>query len=48
MTLALEPLTREAFAAFGDVIETDGATHFSINEGMAERFHDLAQIDMGA
>lgn len=47
MTLRLVPLTREAFADFGDVIETDGVNHFSINRGMAERFHDLAQIDMG-
>ena len=47
MRLNLEPLTGEAFADFGDVIEMDGAHHFSINQGMAERFHDLARIDMG-
>ena len=47
MRLNLEPLTGEAFADFGDVIEMNGAHHFSINQGMAERFHDLARIDMG-
>ena len=47
MRLKLEPLTREAFADFGDVIETEGAHHFPINQGMAERYHDLAQIDTG-
>lgn len=48
MRLKLEPLTRDAFADFGDVIETEGAQHFAINQGMAERFHDLAKIDMAA
>ena len=28
-----DPLTREAFAPFGDVIEMDGAEHFPINAG---------------
>ncbi len=41
------PLTRQAFAPFGDVIETDGARHFPINRGTMERFHDLASIDEG-
>ena len=48
MRLKLDPLRREAFAEFGDVIETQGAHHFAINQGMAERFHDLAKIDMAA
>ena len=42
------PLTREAFAPFGDVIETDGAQRFSINEVTTERFHDLAAVDIRA
>ncbi len=29
------------------MIETDGAQHFTINEGTTERFHDLAGIDTG-
>jgi len=39
-------LTREAFAEFGNVITTEGAHSFLINDGTTERFHDLAQIDV--
>ncbi|KVE37523.1 ureidoglycolate lyase [Burkholderia sp. TSV86] len=46
-TLTIEPLTRAAFAPFGDVIETDGAKHFPINAGTTIRFHDLARVDVG-
>jgi ureidoglycolate lyase len=46
-TLTLEPLTREAFAPFGDVIELEGARHFPINAGTTERFHDLANVEVG-
>ena len=42
-----KPLTREAFAPFGDVIETAGAHHYPINRGTIERFDDLASIDVG-
>ncbi|MDF2366111.1 ureidoglycolate lyase [Sneathiella sp.] len=45
MTLKIEPLTRKAFASFGDVIETDGAENFIINNGSTIRFHDLAKIE---
>lgn len=45
-TLRIEPLTRDAFAPFGDVIALDGARHFPINGGTTERFHDLATIDV--
>ncbi len=44
--LTPQPLTRAAFAPFGDVIETAGAAHFTINEGNTERFHDLARVDV--
>jgi ureidoglycolate lyase len=45
-TLTIEPLTAEAFRAFGDVIEaSEAAHHFTINQGFAERYHDLAHID---
>jgi ureidoglycolate lyase len=47
LTIKIEPLTREVFAPYGDVIETDGARHFSINAGAIERFHDLARVDVG-
>ncbi|GGY73311.1 ureidoglycolate lyase [Marinobacter zhanjiangensis] len=41
-----EPLTREAFAPFGEVIDTDGADAFPINQGRTERFHALAQVEL--
>ena len=43
-TLMIEPLTKEAFAPFGDVIETDGSTHFLINNGSTQRFDGLSQV----
>ena len=46
--LFIEPLTREAFAPFGEVIETAGAESFPINEGTTTRFHALATADPGA
>jgi ureidoglycolate lyase len=45
-TLIVEPLTRAAFAPFGDVIELDGAQHFPINAGTTIRYHDLADVDV--
>jgi ureidoglycolate lyase len=47
IVLQAQPLTRAAFASFGDVIETDGAEHFPINAGSTERYHDLASVDLG-
>ncbi|HVY50486.1 MAG TPA: ureidoglycolate lyase [Devosia sp.] len=45
-SLRTEPLTRHAFAPFGQVIEIDGAHHYPINSGNCERFHDLARIEL--
>ena len=45
-TIVVELLTREAFAPFGQVIETEGAQHFPINNGMTERYHDLAKVEL--
>ena len=45
--LTVEPLTAAAFAPFGQVIETDGARHYPINNGMTERYHDLARVELG-
>lgn len=42
-----EPLTAEAFRAFGDVIETRGRDHFMINNGSTQRFHRLAEVMLG-
>ena len=46
-TIKTEPLTRDAFAPFGQVIETAGAHHYPINAGNCERFHDLARVELG-
>jgi ureidoglycolate lyase len=44
--LPMRPLMRETFSAFGDVIETEGRQHHSINQGHAQRYHDLAGVDV--
>ena len=44
-TLVAQPLTREAFIGFGEVITTEGARHYQINGGRAERFHALARSE---
>lgn len=45
-TLPIHPLTAEAFAPFGDVIETEGHDHKVINEGYAKNFFNLAQLEV--
>ena len=47
--LAVAPLTREAFAPYGEVIDP-GATaqDYAVNEGTAVRFDALANVDTGA
>jgi ureidoglycolate lyase len=44
--MKVQKLTPEAFAEFGDIITTEGAHSFPINDGTTERFHDLAQIEL--
>jgi ureidoglycolate lyase len=46
--MKIEPLTKAGFAPFGEVIDIDGAQHFPINQGFAERFNDLASVDAEA
>jgi ureidoglycolate lyase len=51
MSLVLKPapLTAEAFAPYGDVIEEASARELrQINYGYTERFHDLARLDLTA
>ena len=49
MQVLIEPLSGQAFAPFGDVIEvSDAARHFSINAGYAERYHDLARVEVAS
>lgn len=46
-SLAPRPLTAEAFAPFGDVIEaSERAEQIAINYGYTTRFNDLAAIDV--
>ena len=42
------PLTRGLFTPYGDVIESEVNPHYTINDGYAERYSDLAAIDVGA
>lgn len=44
-TLTARPLTREAFAPFGDVIDVDTGNQYPINAGKTQRFHDLATAE---
>lgn len=45
--LTPEPLTAQAFAPFGDVIEASpAAEQRAINYGATTRFHDLARVDV--
>lgn len=43
--LKVEPLQREAFAPFGDVIEKGGRDAYPINAGSADRYHALTMVD---
>lgn len=44
--LAVEALSPQAFAPFGEVIAPESATtRYPINEGTSMRFHDLARVD---
>ncbi|KLT72439.1 ureidoglycolate hydrolase [Neisseria arctica] len=45
-TLPVEPLTKEAFAPFGDVIEIEGSSWFHINNGTTERYHRLGDVQI--
>ncbi|MFC6978317.1 ureidoglycolate lyase [Microbulbifer taiwanensis] len=45
LQLKAQPLTAEAFAPFGDVIDSRTADSFAINGGRAQRYHDLARIE---
>lgn len=47
-TLTIEPLTKAAFAPFGEVIETEGSDYFMINNGSTRRYHALARVQTSA
>ena len=42
-----QPLTAEAFAPFGDVIETRDRDYFMINNGSTRRYHKLGAVQLG-
>lgn len=42
-----EPLTADAFAPFGDVLEASGDPDRLINAGACGRWHDRARLDFG-
>ncbi|MDE3238852.1 MAG: ureidoglycolate lyase [Paracoccaceae bacterium] len=41
------PLTPEAFAPFGDVLDASGPYDKLINQGLCGRWHDRARLDFG-
>lgn len=43
-TLIHEPLTKTAFAPFGEVIEAENSEFFLINNGSTRRYHRLATV----
>jgi ureidoglycolate lyase len=46
-TIAAEALTPDAFAPFGDVLDTSGPYDRLINQGLCGRWHDRARLDFG-
>ncbi|WP_028470456.1 ureidoglycolate lyase [Neptunomonas japonica] len=46
ITLTPQPLTAQAFAPFGDVIETQDRDFFLINNGSTKRYHQLTKVDL--
>ncbi|APX13386.1 ureidoglycolate lyase [Tateyamaria omphalii] len=45
--ITAQPLTAEAFAPFGDVLDCAGAPDKMINAGLCGRYHDRARLDFG-
>ncbi|MHC0054768.1 ureidoglycolate lyase [Actibacterium sp. D379-3] len=45
--IPIRPLTAEAFAPFGDLLDTAGAPDRIINQGLCGRYHDRARLDFG-
>ncbi|WP_153448411.1 ureidoglycolate lyase [Vibrio algicola] len=46
IALTVEPLTQDAFAPFGDVIDKAESEYFLINNGSTRRYHQLANVDV--
>lgn len=45
--ITAQPLTPQAFAPFGDVLEVSGDPEKLINQGLCGRYHDRAKLDFG-
>nr|WP_290696957.1 ureidoglycolate lyase [Halomonas sp. UBA3074] len=45
LELKAEPLTADAFAPFGDVMDARTSASFPINAGRTQRHHDLAKVE---
>ena len=48
IVIKTQPLTADAFAAFGDVLEATGKPDKIINNGFCGRYHDRARLDFGS
>lgn len=46
-TITARPLTADAFAPYGNVLDTDGEPDKIINQGFCGRWHDRADLDFG-
>lgn len=46
MQIYCQPMSSEAFAPFGDLLECTGAPDKMINAGLCGRYHDRAQLDI--
>ena len=45
--IQIEPLTKAAFAPFGDILDASGTPDKIINAGLCGRHHDKAMLDFG-
>ena len=43
--IVIKPMNREAFAPFGDLLDTGGEPDKIINQGLCGRYHDRARLD---
>ena len=46
ISLKVEPLTKEAFKPFGDVIDKEVSDYFMIDNGSTRRYHRMADVDV--
>lgn len=46
--IPIQPITKEAFAPYGDVLDCAGEPDKIINQGKCGRYHDRATLDFGA